>query len=150
MWRIVFVTWDIYSDLNLVILIRTIRAYVVVVILNLPSWLSGVLCYHGYKPAHVQQAPLWEGLWRQGCSSREGEGGTWELCHSNLLAMSTFFSKLQTAALIIFSCIMLLLRRREKYSFCLSVFFSSHHWSWAPFRLNDCNKSFLFLKFYLN
>ena len=46
---------------------------------NAPSWLCGVLCYRGYKPAHAQQAPLWEGLRRQGCSSREEEGGTWEV-----------------------------------------------------------------------
>ena len=44
---------------------RTIRAYVVVVILNATSWLSAFLCYHGYKPAYAQQAPLWEGLRRQ-------------------------------------------------------------------------------------
>ena len=31
--------------------------------------------------------------------SREEDGGTWELYHSNLLAKPTFFSKLQTAAL---------------------------------------------------
>ena len=51
---------------NVVVLIRnrTIRAYVVVVvvILNAQSWLSGVLCYRGYKPARAQQAPLWERL----------------------------------------------------------------------------------------
>ena len=40
------------------------------------------LLYH-YKPAHAQQAPLWGGA----------------LNHLNILAMSTFFSKLQTAAL---------------------------------------------------
>ena len=40
-----------------------------------------------------------EGLWRQGCSSREEEGGTWELYHSNILTKSNFFSKPQTAAL---------------------------------------------------
>ena len=33
--------------------------------------------------------------------SIEEEGGTWDLYHSNLLAKSTFFSKLQTAALMI-------------------------------------------------
>ena len=43
----------------------------------------------------LMQAPL-----RQGGSSREEEGGTYELYHSNVLAKSTSFSKLQTAALI--------------------------------------------------
>ena len=38
----------------------------VVVILNAPSWLSGVLCYRGYKPARVQQAPLWGGALKAG------------------------------------------------------------------------------------
>ena len=33
--------------------------------------------------------------------SREEERGVWELYHSNILAKSTFFSKLQTAALMI-------------------------------------------------
>ena len=46
-----------------------------------------------------------EGLWRQRCSSREEEGGTWELYRSNVLAKSTFFSKLQTAALRYFQII---------------------------------------------
>ena len=53
---------------NSVVLIRnrTIRASVVVVILNVTSWLSSFLCYHGYKPARAQQAPpLWAGLRRQ-------------------------------------------------------------------------------------
>ena len=55
-----------------------IRAYVVVVvILNAPSWLSGVLCYCGYKPAvGLQGGSLKAGLQR----SREEEGGTRELC----------------------------------------------------------------------
>ena len=79
MWGILFVTLDIYSDFawgthhcNSVVLVRnrTIGAYVVVAV-TVPSWLSGFLCYHGYKPAHAQQAPLWEGLWRQGCSTAE-------------------------------------------------------------------------------
>ena len=49
---------------NLVVLVRngTIRAYFVVAILNVVSRLPGVLCYHGYKPAGAQQAPLWEEL----------------------------------------------------------------------------------------
>ena len=85
-----FVTRDIYSDsawgpchCNLVVFIRdrTIRAYVVVVILNAPSWLSGVLCYRGYKPVHAQQAALWRVVLKTGLQrSREEEGGTWELC----------------------------------------------------------------------
>ena len=59
--------------------------------------MSGILCYHGYKPAGAQQAPpLWEGLRRQ----RAEEGLTWELYHSNVLAKFTLSSKLQTAALI--------------------------------------------------
>ena len=51
-----------------------------VVILNVPSWLSGFLCYHGYKPPYAQQAPLWGGALKAGLQrSREEEGGTWEL-----------------------------------------------------------------------
>ena len=98
MGGMLFVTRDTVLHFNLVVLIRnrTIRTYVVV-ILNAPSWLSVLLCYRGYKPARAQQAPLWEGLSTQGCSSRE-EGLTWELCHSNILAESTLFSLLQTAA----------------------------------------------------
>ena len=55
------------------------RAYVVV-ILSVLSWLSGVLCYQGHKPA-----PLWGG------ALKSEEGGSWELCHSNFLVKSTFF-----------------------------------------------------------
>ena len=36
---------------------------------------------------------------KAGLQSREEEGGTWELYHSNILAKSTFFSKLHTATL---------------------------------------------------
>ena len=36
----------------------------VVVILKALSWLSGVLCYHGYKPA-----PLWGGALKEGSGS---------------------------------------------------------------------------------
>ena len=83
MWGM-FVTWDIYSDrheaLDIVIYLYWSEieqsGLNVVVILNVPSWLCGFLCYRGYKPARAQQAPLWEGLWRQGCS-REEEGLTW-------------------------------------------------------------------------
>ena len=32
---------------------------------------------------------------------RSREEGTWELCHSNILAKSTFCSKVQTAALML-------------------------------------------------
>ena len=92
-----YLQWSAWSThCNLVILVRnrTIRAYVVVV-LNVPSWLSGVLCYRGYKPAHAQQAPLWGGALKAGLQhSREEEGGAWELYHSNSLAKSTFLSKL--------------------------------------------------------
>ena len=44
-----------HSSLKFSVLIRNriIRAYVVVVILNAPSWLSGVHCYHGYKAARL-------------------------------------------------------------------------------------------------
>ena len=71
---------------------RTIRAYVVVVvvILNALSWLSGILCYHGYKPAGAQQAPPWGGALKAGLQhSKEEEGGLSQL----------FCQKLQTAAL---------------------------------------------------
>ena len=128
-----YIQWSAWGThhCNQVILIRkrTIRAHVVVVILNVISWLSGVLCYHGYKPTCAQQAPLWEGLWRQGCSSREEEGGTWELYHSNVLAKSTFFSKLQTAAL-----------SWAVHLFIHSIFVD--HWHVQTF-------SFLFLAFFL-
>ena len=91
-----------HSHCNLVVLIRnrTIRAYFVGVIFNALSWLSGVLCYRGYKPPHAQQAPLWEGLRRPGCSQAERENEEPGSCaESNFLAKSTFFLKLQTAAL---------------------------------------------------
>ena len=77
---ILFVTRDIYSDLHsalivvfLVVLVinRTISPYVVVVILNAPSWLSGVLCYSGYEPACAQQAPLWGGAFKAGLQAAE-------------------------------------------------------------------------------
>ena len=51
-----------------------------VVILNAPSWLSGVLCYRGYKPAHAQQAPLRGGALKAGLQAveRKKEGpGSW-------------------------------------------------------------------------
>lgn len=80
--------WDYYSDSHEVLIInirsRTIRAYIVVVILNVASWLSGVFCYHGYNLFVQGRLLRGEGLWRH---SREEEGG------------STFFSKLQNAAL---------------------------------------------------
>ena len=101
MWGILFVTQDIYGDRHEALIIE-MRLYwseieqsglnIVVVILNAPSLLSGFLCYHGYTLAGAQQAPLWEGLWRQGCS-REEEGLTWELYHFNFLVKSTFFLK---------------------------------------------------------
>ena len=68
--------------MSLVVLIRnrTIRAFVVV-ILNATSCLSGFLSYCHYKPARAQQAPRWGGALKAGLqSSREKEGGTWELC----------------------------------------------------------------------
>ena len=58
---------------------RTIRVYVADVILNVPSWLSGVFCYCGYKPVRAQQAPL------RGGALKAEEGETWELYHSNIL-----------------------------------------------------------------
>ena len=78
---------------------RIIGAYVEVVILNVPSWLCGVLCYCGYKPARAQQAPLWGGVLKAGlqCSTEAG-GGTWELCS---FKYSKFSKLLQTAAFII-------------------------------------------------
>ena len=75
MLRILFVTGDIYCDLLIVVLLRngTMRAYVVV-ILNAPFWLSGVLCYREYKPDCAQQAPLWGGALKAGLQhSREEE-----------------------------------------------------------------------------
>ena len=67
MGGMLFVTRDTVLHCNLVVLIRnrTIRTYVV--FLNAPSWLSGLLCYHGYKTA--QQAPQWEGLRRQAAAA---------------------------------------------------------------------------------
>ena len=62
---------------------------------NVPSWLFSVLCYHGYKPAQAQKAPLWEGALKAGLQRNTWEGGTWELYHS------IFFSELQTAALTV-------------------------------------------------
>ena len=51
---------------------------------------SGVLCYHGYKPACARQAPLWEGLCMQGCSvaerKKEGPGSC---AHSNFLVQKS-------------------------------------------------------------
>ena len=82
MWGILFVALDIYSVLhargkchcNLVVLDRkrTIGVYVVAVILNVPSWLSGILCYHGYKPALAQQAPLCGGAMKAGLQQQRG------------------------------------------------------------------------------
>ena len=73
-----------------------IRAYVVDVILNAPSWLSGVLYYHGYKPACAQQGPLWGVALKAAERKKEGPGSC---AHSNFMTKSTFFSKLQTEAL---------------------------------------------------
>ena len=78
-----------------------ISTYVVVVVVIL-SWLSGVLCYRGYKSARAQQAPLWGGSLKAGLQGSREEGGTRELYHSHFLAKLFFFSKLQTAALIEF------------------------------------------------
>ena len=56
---------------------------------NALSWLSGFLCYRGYKPVHAQQAPLWGGALKGGLQlSREEEGGTWELYSFNILVKS--------------------------------------------------------------
>ena len=47
---------------------------------NAPSWLSGILCYHGYKPAREQQAPLRGGALKAGlqAAERKKEGpGSW-------------------------------------------------------------------------
>ena len=88
MWGILIVTQDIYSDstwgtyhYHLFVLIRnrTIRAHVVVIILNAPSWLSSILCYHGYKPAQ-QAPPLWEGLRRQQRGRRTDLGAVISRC----------------------------------------------------------------------
>ena len=69
------------------------------VIVNALFWLSGLLCYRGYKPASARQAPLWGGTLRPGLQhSKEKKDGPGGSAHSNLLAKSTFFSKLQTAA----------------------------------------------------
>ena len=88
-----YLQWSAWSThCNLVILVRnrTIRAYVVVV-LNVPSWLSGVLCYRGYKPAHAQQAPLWGGALKAGLQhSREEEGGAWS-CIIQIVWLSPLF-----------------------------------------------------------
>ena len=74
--------WGYYSDsacsthYNLVVLIRkrTIGVYVVVVVVifNAPSWLSGVLCYHSYKPARAWQAPLLGGALKAGLQQQRG------------------------------------------------------------------------------
>ena len=91
-----YLQWSAWGTchFNLIVLIRnrTISAYVV-----LQSWLSGPLL------PWLQVVLSGEELWRQGCSSREEEGGTWELYHSHFLTKSTFFSKLQTAAVIVIS-----------------------------------------------
>ena len=49
--------------------------FLVVVIFNAPSWLSGVLCYCGYQPAHAQQAPLWGGAFKGRLQRSRVEGG---------------------------------------------------------------------------
>ena len=95
--------YTLYSDsawgtphCNLVVLVRnrTIWVYFVV-ILNGPSWLSGVLCYHGYKSTCSQQAAIWGGALRAGLqSSREEEGGTWELCSFKFSGWVHFFLKI--------------------------------------------------------
>ena len=49
-------------------------------------------------PAHAGLAPLWRGFaGRAAAAEEEGES----CAHSNILAKSTFFSRLQTQALII-------------------------------------------------
>ena len=98
-----YLQWSVWGTRHfyLVVLIRkrTIGAYVVVVvvvvvvILNVTSWSSGVLCYHGYKPARAQQAPLWgRKALKAGLQCSRGR-------RRDLGAKSTFFSKLQTASL---------------------------------------------------
>ena len=95
MWGILFVTRDIYIDsawgshCNFVVLIRN-----GLILLLYWMWHLGYLAFS----VTVVTSPLMqgrflcgEGLWRQRCSSREEDGGTWELYHSDILAKSTFF-----------------------------------------------------------
>ena len=80
---------------NLVVLIRnpTVRAYVVDVIMNVTSWLSGVHCCHGYKPAGAGRG--FEGR----AVGRRRELGA--VLIQILWLSPLFFSELQTAALIL-------------------------------------------------
>ena len=88
---------------NLVVLIRnrTIGAYVVVVvvILNMTSWLSSYSSVSMVTSLLVHSSSVGRGFEGRAARSREEEGGSWELYHSNILAKSTLFSKPQTAAL---------------------------------------------------
>ena len=93
MWGILFVTWDIYGDLawgtshfNLVVLVRRkpIGAYVVIWRPLLPG-LQACSCTAGSS-----EGRSFEG---RTAGSREEEGGTWELDHTNILTKSTFFSQ---------------------------------------------------------
>ena len=99
-----FVTRDIYSDLH----------EALVSCIDQKENNRGICCYfecavlviwHPVLPwlqaCSSWQAPLWAGALKAELQcSREEEGGNWELYHSNFLTKSTFFSELQTAALI--------------------------------------------------